>query len=269
MERLAYIPCLVAYAWITVVHLLPGLIPERISGQWRAVSLGGVLAHTVALVLSAAWADGQPGFPEALSAAALGTMVAFLWTGVGRLRALGMLLAPMALVMVSVALVVPNHKVSALVEHASSSPLLPLHLGLMFSGLAGFAVSFAVGVAYLVVRRQLKQKDFKRLGRMPSLERLDRVQFRAMLFGFVFLTLGIGVGGVWAAAALEQPWAFDGKVAFTLLIWFWYGLALQLRLVAGWRGRWSALFSIVGFGGMIFSLVAMNFLVTGWHGYGG
>ena len=90
-----------------------------------------------------------------------------------------------------------------------------------------------------------------------------------MLFGFVFLTLGIGAGGAWAAASLTEPWAVDPKVLFTLLIWVWYGLALQVRLVAGRRGRWTALFSIVGFAGLLFSLIGVNFLVSGFHAYGG
>jgi len=106
------------------------------------------------------------------------------------------------------------------------------------------------------------------LFRFPSLELLDRIQFRATLSGFVFLTLGIGAGGAWAAASLERAWTWDPKVFFTVLIWSWYGAALQLRLVRGWRGRWAALFSIVGFVAVVFSLVVFNFISSGWHTYG-
>jgi ABC-type transport system involved in cytochrome c biogenesis permease subunit len=121
---------------------------------------------------------------------------------------------------------------------------------------------------FLWVRARLKQKKLDGLARLPSLDVLDRFQFRAMLFGFVFLTLGIGAGGAWAAASLSDPWALDPKIIFTLCIWAWYGMALQVRLVSGRRGRWTALFSIVGFGGLVFSLVGLNFLLSGWHAYG-
>ena len=47
------------------------------------------------------------------------------------------------------------------------------------------------------------------------------------------------------------------------------GAALQVRLVAGGRGRWTALFSIVGFAGLLFSLLGVNFLYSGFHGYAG
>jgi ABC-type transport system involved in cytochrome c biogenesis permease subunit len=178
-----------------------------------------------------------------------------------------MLLAPLALVTLGTAMVVPHRSVIAL-EETGVSPWLPVHLGLMFAGLGGFALSFAVGIAYLLVRWRLKHRRFDSLGRLPPLELLDRVQFRSTLFGFVFLTLGIGAGGAWAAMSLGEPWLVDPKVLFTLVIWLWYGIALQVRIVAGMRGRWSALFSIVGFGGMIFSMVALNWFVSGWHGYG-
>jgi len=178
-----------------------------------------------------------------------------------------LLLAPLSVVILSTAMVVPTRQVTAL-EQTGLSLWLPIHLGLIFSGLAGFALSCAVGVLYLFVRSRLKAKKLAGLKRFPSLETLDRIQFRAMLFGFAFLTLGIGAGGAWAAAAFDGAWTLDPKVIFTLVIWSWYGIALQVRLVAGWRGRWSALFSIVGFAGLVFSLIGMNFLVAGWHGYG-
>jgi len=114
----------------------------------------------------------------------------------------------------------------------------------------------------------LKRKKKISAGKMPSLEVLDRIQFRSMLFGFVFLTLGIAAGGAWAAASLPEARSWEPKVLLTLIIWLWYGVALQLRLAGGWRGRWSALFSIVGFLGLVFSLVGLNFITSGWHGYG-
>ena len=166
-------------------------------------------------------------------------------------------------------MVVPQHYVSALDQPEASGPWLVVHLMLVFAGLAGFVLSGAVGVVYLWVRARLKRKQLAGLQRLPSLEVLDRIQFRGMLFGFVFLTLGVGVGGMWAAATPIDASALDPKVVSTLLIWLWYGLALQLRLVLGRRGRWTALFSIVGFVGLAFSLVGVNFLMTGFHTYGG
>ena len=268
MERFIYIPVLFCYGTVALAHLLPSVVGKGITDRARGIAGVGVALHFLGLLVAVCWATQSTGFPEALSAAAFGVMGAYATVGRERLASVGLLMAPLAVAMLGTSLVVPHREVAAL-AHTPSSLWLPIHLGLMSVGLAGFALSSAVGVLYLIVRNRLKQKRLKDLRRLPSLEVLDRMQFRAMLFGFVFLTLGIGVGGAWAAVALEGTWAIDPKVLFTVVIWAWYAVALQVRVVAGWRGRLSALFSIVGFAGMIFSLVVMNFIVKGFHGYVG
>jgi ABC-type transport system involved in cytochrome c biogenesis permease subunit len=265
MDRLPLILPLAAYSALAFVHLLPGVAPA-VEKRARGLAIIGVVAHVIALALAIATGTHRTGFPEALSAASLGLMAAYVVVADGRLRALGMVLAPLALVLAATSLVVPHADVAAL-DEVGPSPWLPVHIGLMFAGMAGFGLSFAVGCAYLFVRWRLKTRKLEALGRLPPLELLDRLQFRSTLFGFVFLTLGIGAGGLWAATRLGEPWVFDPKVVFTLVIWGWYALVLQARLLGGMRGRWSALFAIVGFCGMIFSMLALNFLISGWHGY--
>ncbi|TNE87465.1 MAG: c-type cytochrome biogenesis protein CcsB [Deltaproteobacteria bacterium] len=268
MDRIPYIAVLLAYGLVGLAHLHPG-IGERLGERVRTVAWTGVVLHGLALLLRMVTTTIGPGFPEAISAGALGIMGAYALAGKGRLSALGLLLAPLATVLLGTALVVPHRQVAALEHSDAVIPWLPVHLGLVFFGIASFALSFAVAVLYLLVRRELKNKRFDRLGRLPSLEVLDSLQFRATLFGFGALTLGIGVGGGIAAVALDEPWAWDPKVGFSLLLWAWYGASLQLRLVGGWRGKWAALFAIVGFAGALFSLLGLNFVSTGWHGYGG
>lgn len=267
MERLPYILVLVAWAFVAVGHLLPDVVGERARASLRHVALGAVVVHVLTLV-GGSFVSQWVGFPEALSATALGIGISYVTVARRNMRALGLLLAPLVLVTLGTSLVVPHRTVAALAE-TGPSPWLPVHLGLMFAGIGGFGLSSAVGVVYLWARARLKRKNFHNMAKLPSLEVLDRIQFRAMLFGFLFLTLGIAAGGIWAAASLREAWEVDFKVWFTLLIWAWYAAALQVRLVAGRRGRWTALFSIVGFGGLIFSLVGLNFLLGGWHAYGG
>jgi ABC-type uncharacterized transport system permease subunit len=267
VERLPYIAVIVAWGFVSLGHLLPDVVGERPRAWSRPAAGAAVAVHLITLVIASISIE-SPGFPEALSATSLGVGIAYVSVVRRGLRALGLLLAPLAMVVLGTSLVVPHRTVAAL-EDTGVSPWLPIHLGLTFAGIAGFALSSVVGIVYLWARGRLKAKKFAHMNRLPSLEVLDRIQFRAMLFGFVFLTLGIGAGGAWAAVTLAEPWEVDPKVWFTLLIWAWYGAALQVRVVAGRRGRWTAIFSIVGFGGLLFSLVGLNFLLSGWHSYGG
>ncbi len=269
MERVPYIAVLAFYAVVLLAHLLPSVVPAGLRDRVRLIAGIGVVLHIGTLVEGAIFGTWSPGLPEALSACSLGVMVAYLSVAHGAQRALGMLLAPLAMVALGTALVVPNATVTALDNSTGGvNPWLPVHLGLLFTGVAGFALSSAVGVLYLYVRDMLKKKRFDRIGRLPSLESLDRIQFRAMLFGFIALTLGIAAGGALATASLQQAWALDPKVLYTLAVWFWYFVALQARLILGRRGRWTANFSIVGFGALVFSLIGLNFILQSWHAYG-
>jgi len=269
MERVPYIAVLLLYGAVTLAHLVPSAVPTIVRERVRVVAGFGAVLHAVTLAAGGFIGVWTPGLPEALSSCALGVIIAYLKVAQGAQRALGLLLAPLAMVALGTALVVPHRTVTAL-EHATETNLwLPVHLGLLFAGVGGFALSFTVGVLYLYVSDRLKKKRFDVIGRLPSLDALDRIQFRAMLFGFVALTLGIGAGGALAAASLEENWAADPKVLYTIAVWFWYGVALQVRLVAGRRGRWTANFSIVGFAAMVFSLIGLNFILSGWHAYGG
>ena len=268
MLRVPYIPVLLLYAVVSTVHLLPAVLPKALTERVRWIAAFAVGLHVLALSTEAYLGSWTPGLPEALSAVGLGVMCAYVGVAHGKQRALGLLLGPLALVAVGTALVVPHREVVGLQATGTAVAWLPIHLGLLFAGIGGFALSAVVGAMYLFVQRSLKAKRFDRIRRLPSLETLDRTQFRSMLFGFIALTLGIGAGGMLAAASFQENWVLDPKVVYTIAIWFWYGVALQVRVVWGRRGNWTARFSILGFAGMIFSLVGINFLLNGFHAYG-
>lgn len=145
----------------------------------------------------------------------------------------------------------------------------PLHVMLILAGLLGFAVSFTLSVLFLVVRRRLKERRLRGIARLPSLETLDRRNYQSMALGFVSLTAGMAVGGMWAATHPDSSMGPDATIWGTVLLWVWYAAGLHVRLVSGWRGRLAAIFGVGGFAGLgVFVLFAVVVL-QGWHGGGG
>ncbi len=129
------------------------------------------------------------------------------------------------------------------------SPWFPLHVGFAYIGDALLGVSACLAIMYLIQEKQLKRKKVGAFYyRLPSLEVLDRLSYRCIGFGFLFLTLGILIGSIWLHTLQGGyiDWQ-DGRQTSTLLTWFLYAALLHGRLNAGWRRRRVAWMNIIGF----------------------
>ena len=83
------------------------------------------------------------------------------------------------------------------------------------------------------------------------------------------LLMSMAVGALWAADAWGRYWSWDPKETWAFIVWLNYAIWLHLRLVAGWRGKILAWWSIAGFFITAFAFVGVNMFLTGLHSYGG
>lgn len=148
-------------------------------------------------------------------------------------------------------------------------PFFALHVSLALLGYAAFVVAAAYGFLFLQLYRDLKAagRFSTFFGKLPPLEVLERMMAVALGTGFVALTGAVAAGAFWASRLYGSSWLSDPKILFTLATWALYGLALLLRRVRRWQGRQTALASLAGLGAILFSLVAVNFFFTDFHGF--
>ena len=88
-----------------------------------------------------------------------------------------------------------------------------------------------------------------------------------IVFGFLWLSLGIITGSIWANSAWGTYWSWDPKETWSLITWLVYAALLHARTMQGWRGSRVAWLSIVGFGCVLFTYFGVNFLLSGLHSY--
>ena len=156
-------------------------------------------------------------------------------------RHIGMLVTPLAVIALGVQLL----SRSVMEPPSGLDPLLKTHIMLAFIGTAFFALAFFLAVLYSVQDRQLREKNFGALYRaLPALNSLDTVGFRCISIGFPIYTVAILLGFV--SATRVGLWNSPSMV-LALLTWLVFGLVVQARLTAGWRGRKAALITIAGF----------------------
>jgi len=146
---------------------------------------------------------------------------------------------------------------------ALQSNWLSVHVFTCFLGYAGFAISFVAAVGYIAVSRAGS-------GAGPDLiDSLDAVTAKTVAFGFLFLTVGIITGAVWANSAWGTYWSWDPKETWSLITWLIYAVYLHCRFMRGWRGKRAAWIAIVGFLSVLFTYLGVNFLLKGLHSYAG
>jgi len=146
---------------------------------------------------------------------------------------------------------------------ALQSNWLTVHVITSFLGYAAFAVAFSASIIYLLFER------FKGTFENIKADLFDEINYRSVTFGFVMLTLGIITGAAWANYAWGSYWSWDPKETWSLITWLVYAAFLHSRFIAGWKGKKTAIISIVGFLVTLFCYLGVNLLLSGLHSYGG
>ncbi len=153
---------------------------------------------------------------------------------------------------------------------ALQSYWLHAHVITCFVGYAAFAVSAGIAVMYLL--KANAEADKRTTGVIllfPAAKALDELVYRAIIWGFPFLTAGIITGAAWANYAWGTYWSWDPKETWSLIVWLVYAAFLHARITRGWHGRRAAILSIVGFLSTIMCYLGVNLFLAGLHSYGG
>ncbi len=183
-----------------------------------------------------------------------------------RIMVLGSFVVPFSAFLMIISSTIPIPAIT--VKPAFKTLWLPLHVGTSFLGDAIFAIACIAGIMYLIQERQIKTK---KLGafytRLPSLNSLDSINYYAITYGFLLLTVGMITGSIVAQGAHGSYWRWDPKEVWSLITWLCYAILLHQRMAIGWRGRRSALMSIGCFVVLIFTFVGVNFLMEGYHSF--
>jgi ABC-type transport system involved in cytochrome c biogenesis permease subunit len=102
-----------------------------------------------------------------------------------------------------------------------------IHIG--FSKVFLGCVLVAVGMAVIVLLRRLGIGS-PRLARLPESTRLDDLAYRFMALAFIFETLMLIAGAIWAQDAWGRYWAWDPLETWSFLTWLLLAFSLHARV---------------------------------------
>ncbi len=182
---------------------------------------------------------------------------------------------------------------------ALKSYWLLYHIISLFLAYGAFAAAFGIGILFLLKYNQLnvikqnknKKTDDKKnnlnavkkialiifypftllykqfILLSPSIDILDEAIYKVVVFGFLFLSIGIVIGAAWADNAWGGYWSWDPKETWSLITWITYAVFIHARLTKGWNEKKMAWIAVIGFIVVICTYLGVDLLIPGLHSY--
>lgn len=115
----------------------------------------------------------------------------------------------------------------------------------------------------------LQKTSFSRnFYRSQFIQQLDRWGYRIISLGFIFLTIGILSGAVWANEAWGSYWNWDPKETWAFITWTIFAIYLHTRKNKKLEDVNSSIVASMGFLIIWICYLGINLLGIGLHSYG-
>jgi cytochrome c-type biogenesis protein CcsB len=246
-------------SWVTFIYFGSAIfyIFRMVTGKefWGPLAslsaLAGLIAQTAGLLLR--WFESyKMGIGHAPLSNLYESLIFFAWTIVFlylivewriKSRNIGAFVIPFAFLSMAFASFSPNinTRIQPLIPALQSNWLIS-HVITCFFGYAAFAIACGLGFMYLLKGLEKGENSGPFLRFFPRREILDELTYHSVVIGFIFLTLGVITGSVWAYSAWGSYWSWDPKET------------------------WSLITSISGFVSVLFTYFGVNYL-PGLHSY--
>nr|QBC71811.1 cytochrome c heme attachment protein [Drosera indica] len=171
---------------------------------------------------------------------------------------------------------------------ALQSQWLMMHVSMIVLGYGALLCGSLLSVALLFIKRELSifffvlseiqyinekrskilEKYGKNYYRSQFIQQLDQWSYRVICLGFIFLTMGILSGAVWANQAWGSYWNWDPKETWAFITWTIFIIFFHIRTKKNRQAENSAIVASIGFIIIWICYLGVNFLGIGLHSYG-
>lgn len=273
MSELTLLKYEVIFHWIGVVFYILSTISFTYSLFFKKedflhygmiLAFIGLVPHGIALGFRWYVAGHGPYMAkyEVLSSNAWIIILMFLITSVKiqKLKPLGIIVIPLSLLMMTLGLFT-NPEIRRLPPTLRGIWLV-IHI--LFAKLAAGGIIIAVGcaVSYLLKEKKMASEFLKKL---PSHEALNAYSFKFVGFGFIFWSITIAAGAIWANESWGRYWGWDPIETWSLITWLLFGFYLHSRYFLKWDRRKGAWMLLICFLFSIMTIFIIPFIIDSLH----
>ena len=226
--------------------------------------MAGFLSHTVAIV-ARYQAQGHLPWAGDYESAMMGgwfIIAGTLYVGWRNKSLQALATATVALVVVMMGFGVMRNPVLTPMAAALKNYWLYIHVYFAWLAFGAYTLAMAAGSLYLLKKKSLDRGEVNpSYEKYPSLDRLDELIFRYVLFGFITDTIMISAGAIWAKDLWGSYWSWDPVETWSLVSWLIYGIAIHLRITFGWRDVRFAWVVVLALSTVIISFFGVTFVI--------
>ncbi len=264
-EVVCHWAAVVAYIISTILFAISvSFKKERTLKYGMSFALLGLVLHSIALGIRWILSGHGPYMAkyEVLSSNSWVAVLMFLFVGwkIPKLRPAGVVVMPLSFLMMTVGLFT-NPELRKL-PPALHGIWLVLHI--LFNKLAVGAIFISLGCAVMFLLKS-RYGDVSLYRRLPPTDVLDEYSYRFVGFGFIFWSITIGAGSIWANESWGRYWGWDPIETWSLITWLMYGLYLHLRFFFRWKDKRAAWMLIVCFVISSITLFIIPFVIETLH----
>jgi ABC-type uncharacterized transport system permease subunit len=266
-----YTAAMAAYAW----HFA-----QRNPAVGRAATtllVAGALAHTFVIGMLTMEIGQVPmaGATSAISTFVWLLALSYLYTEMTTdERAMGVFILPLLVLLQAIPAIRPIETRATVLQ----GPLFGVHVSSLLFAYASFALACVIGITYVLLFKEIKAKHLGFFyARLPSLQVLDHMNQRAIMIGWIFLTVGMIVGVIFTVQArggygagdprIQAMSLQDPKIFVALVCWVVYSFELFGARRIGWGGRRTAYLSLVGFVIVLLNFVPISYFFSKSHNF--
>nr|YP_010974667.1 cytochrome c biogenesis protein [Amyema quandang]WNR57120.1 cytochrome c biogenesis protein [Amyema quandang]WNR57182.1 cytochrome c biogenesis protein [Amyema quandang]WNR57244.1 cytochrome c biogenesis protein [Amyema quandang] len=118
------------------------------------------------------------------------------------------------------------------------------------------------------IKTVLQRTSTRNFYRSQLIQQLDHWSYRVISIGFLFLSIGILSGAVWANEAWGSYWNWDPKETLAFVTWIIFTIYLHTQTNTNLNGKNSAIVAVIGFILIWGCYFGINLLEIGLHSYG-
>lgn len=143
---------------------------------------------------------------------------------------------------------------------------LTLHVSVITGSYGFLGLGAVLGLITMILLLFSNEGNRDRIS--ATIDELTVINYKTIVFGLYFLTIGTFLGAVWANESWGRYWGWDPKETWSLITIIIYSIVIHSRNIPGMKDIFTFnLLSLFGFSGVLMTYFGVNYYLSGMHSY--